>query len=552
MILGCRHILTGLVVLIGLAAAFFAPQFGSGPLSTIEKFGVRLAERKRLAIVSIAIAALLVRVSLLWLVPVPVAEIHDEFSYLLAGDTFAHGRLTNPPHPMWVYFETFHVIQQPTYMSKYPPAQGAVLALGRILGHPWIGVLFSVAGMCAAVLWMLQGWLPARWALLGGILVLLRFAIFGFWINSYWGGALSAIGGALVIGALPRVIHFRRPRDATIMGIGATILVNSRPFEGFVFCLPVAAVLVLWLLRNMQRDLSEILRRVVFPLCVAGLLCGLFDGYYNWRGTGSRLVFPYSLYEETYNSSIPAVQWQKAADPIHYKNPQFDAFYNNAGWARVNWLKGRIRGFRSLTSVLASDVKGFVAFFLWPELFVPLLAATPWILRDHRVRLLVIQAALCFAGFLLIVWFQPHYAAPLTATVFCLVTQGLRHLRKWRLGGRQVGIGISRVLVLLAVVLAPFHSSYADLHPALKERARIERELDSLPGQHLIIVRYSARHDALEEWVYNRADIDHAKIVWAREIPGVDIRPLLHYFEGRRVWLVEPDVSRVQLSPYAE
>ena len=276
MILGCRHILTGLVVLIGLAAAFFAPQFGSGPLSTIEKFGVRLAERKRLAIVSIAIAALLVRVSLLWLVPVPVAEIHDEFSYLLAGDTFAHGRLTNPPHPMWVYFETFHVIQQPTYMSKYPPAQGAVLALGRILGHPWIGVLFSVAGMCAAVLWMLQGWLPARWALLGGILVLLRFAIFGFWINSYWGGALSAIGGALVIGALPRVIHFRRPRDATIMGIGATILVNSRPFEGFVFCLPVAAVLVLWLLRNMQRDLSEILRRVVFPLCVAGLLCGLF------------------------------------------------------------------------------------------------------------------------------------------------------------------------------------------------------------------------------------------------------------------------------------
>src|ERR1700690_2930570 len=98
-------------------------------------------------------------------------------------------------------------------MSKYPPGQGMLLAFGQLLGHPWIGVLASAAIMCAAVVWMLQQWLPPTWALLGGILVMLRLATCSYFINSYWGGTLAAIGGALVVGAFPRVMRQFRSWD---------------------------------------------------------------------------------------------------------------------------------------------------------------------------------------------------------------------------------------------------------------------------------------------------------------------------------------------------
>jgi xanthine/uracil permease len=127
-------------------------------------------------------------VSVASVVGVPPGRTHDELSYLLAADTYARGRLTNPQHPMWQYFETPHVLQQPTYMSKYQPAQGMALAFGsRLGGRPILGVWISAAFMCATVLWMLLAWLPQRWAIFGAVLTSLQFGIVGYWAQSYWG-----------------------------------------------------------------------------------------------------------------------------------------------------------------------------------------------------------------------------------------------------------------------------------------------------------------------------------------------------------------------------
>ena len=82
-------------------------------------------------------------------------------------------------------------------------------------------------------------------------------------------------------------------------------------------------------------------------------------------------------------------------------------------------------------------------------------------------------------------------------------------------------------------------------------RAGIEQQLDQLPGEHLVLVKYSPEHSAHEEYVYNGADIDHSPIVWAREIPGRDINPLLTYFRNRDVWVLEPDPKPQQLYRYS-
>ncbi len=89
---------------------------------------------------------------------------------------------------MWEHLQTMQVIQRPTYASMYMPAQGFFLAIGKaVTGSFWAGVVLSVALMCMAICWALRGWLPPFWAALGGLITILRFGLFNYWMNSYWG-----------------------------------------------------------------------------------------------------------------------------------------------------------------------------------------------------------------------------------------------------------------------------------------------------------------------------------------------------------------------------
>jgi len=108
-------------------------------------------------------------------------------------------------------------------------------------------------------------------------------------------------------------------------------------------------------------------------------------------------------------------------------------------------------------------------------------------------------------------------------------------------------------MILLRLTAVVIHLPIEHRWPrGILERASILRHLERLPGGQLVIVRYSASHDPNAEWVYNEADIEAAKVIWARDMGKEDNRELLEYFRGRNAWVVEGDGPVFQAVPYSD
>lgn len=486
-------------------------------------------------------------------------RVHDEFSYLLAADTFAHGRLTNPPHPLSRHFETFHVIQQPTYASKYPPAQGLMLALGQVLtGYPIVGIWLSVGLACAAICWMLAGWCPLRWALLGSLAALMGIVFsqspygLAYWSHSYWGGAVAALGGALVFGALPRIMKKQRVRDALWLALGLAILANSRPFEGLVASIPVGVVLGIWIIRTRCIDWRTRFLRVVLPMTLILLLTASWMGFYNFRVTGNPFLMPYQFHESTY-AMVPAFLLQPLNSEPKYSHKSlcdFSRIYVNT------YLKKRtVKGFvYSFTGNIAQFWLAFFGIIFVPSMLFLAVPRKVW--RRQNVMFPAGICTLMIMALLTETWCQKHYFAPVTCLAFLLVVESLRQARRFTWRDKPVGQHfVHGVLPMLLVsAIASFALAHSPQHPSASywymDRARVVRELKQGQDRHLVIVRYGPNHSPLEEWVYNRADIDNAKVVWAREMGPQSDRELIDYFKDRNVWLLQADQLPRRLMPY--
>ena len=551
-------------VAIAIGACFAWPRLGSKWFSYLEHLFLRLARRPGLSVAVVGFSVILLRLAILPIHPVPVPFGADDFSNLLAADTFSHGRLTNPTPAMWVHFETIHIDMRPTYMSMYFPAQGLVLSAGKVLfGHPWFGVLAGGALMCASICWMLQAWLPPSWALLGGFLAVLRLALFSYWTSTYHNaGPISAFGGALVLGGLPRLMRKPRVRHALMMSAGAAILLISRPYEGLLLCLPVLVVLSHWMISSKDRPAAPVLFRSLAPGLALLIAALAWMGYYDNRVFGHPLTLPYTVNRTTY-ALAPYYVWQKLRPEPAYRHEEMRRFYHVE---ELNDYYKIHKPFGFLKSTLIKAARA--VFFFSGLVLLPPLFMLPWALRDRRIRFLVYCLLVLAAGMAIEIYLFPHYVAAFTAAFYAVGLQSMRHLRVWRPGGQSSGLALTRCIVAICVLMAVVRLFDRQLNCPVPERpvstwicnwfgpdhfvtqrSLIEHQLQQIPGDQLAIVRYSPTHDPIDEWVFNAADIDESKVIWAREMNADANRELIQYYGNRRVWLVQPD-QEPAITPY--
>jgi hypothetical protein len=549
-------------VLLALPIAFVKPGLGSGFFQSVERALGRLARKPGLAVLAVILIALAGRAALLEFVPIPVPGIHDEYSYLLMADTFANGRLTNPTHPMWKHFETFHVNQQPTYCSKYPVAQGVFLAVGEVLaGHPWFGVWLSSALMCGAICWMLQGWLPPGWALYGGLLAVIRLGLFSYWVNSYWGGAAAAIGGSLALGALPRILRNPRMGLGVWMGLGISILANSRPYEGLALTAGITATLLYRAVRGGASFRRALLARVAPPISIVLLATAIFMGVYFKATTGNPFLSPYQVNQDTYGTfPLPRFVWQKPSPLPQYRYREMAGFF-------IGWDLGifnRAKTFEGFARLSGGKLASSAWFFLGPALALSLLMAGP-VVKDRRVRPLL-WIGLCVAAACAVqAYYAVHYAAPAAPLLLALTLQGFRHLRVWKPSGKPAGLFLVRVVPVILLIMAAIRIGFPPgpviwsqdryplwccTDPGNLQREKLTTYLENYGGRHLVMVHYKPTHNYHDEWVFNAADIDNSKVVFAREMDAASDAELFHYFEDRLIWVLMADDNPIALAPY--
>jgi hypothetical protein len=552
-----------LLVIVVCAIGFKRPWLGSRIFKTVERCGNVISRNKAASVWLVGILAVVLRAAVLPLAPFPDPEIHDEFGHLLIADTFASGRLTNPPSPYWRHFESIYLLQQPTYTSQYPIAIGASLAVGQVLlGHPWWGVLIAIGVFCALICWMLQAWVPPPWALLGGLLAVLQFAIVGYWVNTYWGGAVPGIGGLLVLGALPRLRRGHRIRNAALTACGLAILMNSRPVEALLFACVTCAILLWWTLRSRELKFWPSVPTVWLPMGIVLAMTSAGMLYYNYRVTGNALELPYMLHQKMYGSP-QAFWWQRPVLVKTFAHKEMEDDY-----LRQLRLYQRRSSPSQLARATFGRTRDFWVFFIGPAFTVPLLFF-PWAIRDRGMPIMLGMSVPFAADYLTFHAWYPHYAGPVAGILIFIIFQCWRHLRVWQWNGKPVGLFVSRMLPLvciLSVVLVLGSKLIALASPGSKEamqkfyagyltvrspRCDFERELKRMGGKHLIFVRYyQPGHNPDDEWVYNRANIDAADVVWARELDEGSNEALVRHFADRKVWLAEPDARPPRLSPY--
>jgi hypothetical protein len=355
-----------------------------------------------------------------------------------------------------------------------------------------------------------------------------------------------------VFGALPR-LREGRTRDAVWLGLGVALTLLTRPYESILLIVSVLAYFAPALhrrdeLRKLARTMPVAVL-VVIPAIALTLV-------QNWQVTGSWTTLPYML--SRYQYGVPTTfTFQSNPVPHQQLTPEqqleykMQAAYHGRDADTIQRYLGR----------LEYRVRFYRFFFLAPlYLALPAFFAAA---REWRFGWVALTLGVFALGANFYPFFFPHYIAAAACLFVLVAVTGLERLSRLTLRGWPAGQEAARLLLLVSTAHFVFwYGAHVIDQPSVIDyetwdavnhrdphgRAAVQNQLAQASGKQLVFVRYWPQHIFQNEWVYNEADIDRARVVWARDLGSTENEKLRRYFSDRTVWLLEPDARPPKLA----
>jgi hypothetical protein len=322
----------------------------------------------------------------------------------------------------------------------------------------------------------------------------------------------------------------------------------------------MAGLLGTWWWRRRPAEVFGFLKKtMVVSLCpVIPALAAM--AAHNWATTGSWHRMPYQLHEHQYGIA-PLFVWgtpkeynantladQSSTIVSYHTGWSLDSYTARAGI--LGWLQGI-----AIASLLLLKYWGVMLGLL------PILTCLFW-LRFELARWLCVALMFQIIASSSVCWIFTHYLAPVMPWLVVLSIVGLRQAGVWlnsldvirqfqlSLGNKQPPLGNASVLRLWGVaggcallaqfIVLVFLATKLNDKPGREwaiERALIEERLQAESGEHLVMVHYAPGHNVHEEWVYNWADLERSKVLWARgERADWNGALFAKYKEHRKIW----------------
>jgi len=491
------------VILSALAilAALFAPRYvrDESFATRIERAAIGLRRFGPLATAVLSVAI----VWFVWDALVPIAQVHDENSYLLQADIFARGRWTVPSPPIPDFFEQPHVQVVPTVASKYPPGHALLLSIGSLVRFPPLVPLLLTA-ITAALVFALAARLTNPWlALLTWTMwisapIVLRFQA------SYFSELTTS---AVVLGSWWALLEWRETRRrrwllllALAVGWGAI----TRPLTMLAFAIPIGVVVA--------RDVVRLRLWLDFGLAfLTGVLVLGILPLWSARTTGDWRVSPLEQYRKDYLPFDKIGFTIDTSPPRRTVSPVLKTTYDYFLFARKQ------QQLSALPEIIGDRALNLtIILFKGARLPLLLFAIAGLFFMSAPLQFAAISALLLFIAHLPYAHWAPwtvYYleAAPVIAMITAVgiwrvATRILADERRVRLAS----IFVTALLVGYAVPAIVFWRN--DHRGRAAFFVRFAVELKKLPPHSIVFVRYTPRTLQHIAVVFNSADLAHERV----------------------------------------